>query len=227
MNQTAKRLLLGLSGLSLLASISLNATPVTVQEIGIGANETVFINSTGAYGLGSNLHVYAGVVDLKVNGIATTGFCIDPWHWSASGILPYNTEALDTAPKPPGPMGLVAATEIKQLWQQYYTGPLDKITAAALQLEIWMLVDMGVSHGTTFHLDSIDHDSAAVLAKMTAMSNFLLTNPHAAQASLIAVTGRGQDYVIRGTVPDGGATVALLGLGLIGLIACRKKIGTA
>ena len=65
-------------------SISLQATPVTVEELGIGLNETVYISSTG---LGDNLHVYAGLINLKVDGVATTGFCIDPWHWSLSGPI--------------------------------------------------------------------------------------------------------------------------------------------
>ena len=62
-----------------MGAISLKASPVTVAEVGIGANETVYIDSSS---LGNNQHVYAGVVDLLVNGIATNGFCIDPWHWS-------------------------------------------------------------------------------------------------------------------------------------------------
>jgi hypothetical protein len=221
MNKTETRLLAGLMGLSLLAAISLKATPVTVEEVGVGPNETAWIDSST---LGNNLHVYACVIDLKVNGVATTGFCIDPWHWSVPGPLAYNTESLDTAPKPPGPMGMAAANQIEQLWEKYYSGPLTNVVAAALQIEIWKIVDLGVS-SATFQLLSVDNDSAAVYAKMTEMENFLSANPHAAKANLIAVTGRGQDYVIQ--VPDGGTTVALLGMGLIGLIAFRKKLFAA
>jgi len=224
MKQTVDRLALSFMGLSMIAAVSLSANPVTVEELGVGPNETVYINSTGPYGLGTNLHVYASVVDLKVNGVSTTGFCIDPWHWSLSGPLSYNTESLAVAPKPPGPMGTTAANKIEQLWAHYYSsGPVSNITAAALQLEIWQLVDFGVSGGTTFHLDSIDHDSAAVLSLMADMSHFLDTNPDAPKANLIAVTGSGQDYVIQ-SIPDGGTTVALFGLGLACLVGFRRKL---
>ncbi len=59
----------------LAACSTLRATPVTVTELGIGANETVWIDSST---LGNNLHVYAGVVKLNVNGVNMDGFCIDP-----------------------------------------------------------------------------------------------------------------------------------------------------
>lgn len=208
-------------GLSLFATASLKATPVTVQEVGIGANETVYINSST---LGNNLHVYAGVVDLLVNGVPTEGFCIDPWHWSASGPKAYNLEALGLAPKPPGPMGPGAALQIEQLWQQYYTPSITNIIAAALQIKIWEIVDAAIAGGT-FALDSIDHDSSAVTAALNTMTTFLAQNPGAAAANLVAVSGPdGQDYVIPGSnVPDGGTTVALLGLGMVGLMAMRKK----
>jgi len=197
----------------------LRADPVTVQEVGVGANETVYIDSST---LGNNLHVYAGVLNLSVNGNATQGFCIDPWHWSASGVLNYNTEALSAAPKPPGPMGAAAATQIEQLWSQFFTPSISNINAAALQLEIWTIVDNAVSGGT-FHLDSIDHDSVAVLAEMATMNTFLANNPNAPTADLIAVTGAGQDYVIP-NVPEGGSTIALLGLALAGMVWLRRKI---
>jgi hypothetical protein len=221
MNQNFIRLAAAVLGLSSLAAISLRADPVTVQEVGVGAAETVFINSST---LGNNLHVYAGVLDLKVNGVATNGFCIDPWHWSDSSVQNYNTIALGTAPKAPGPMGLAAAKQIEQLWAAFYSSSISNINAAALQIEIWTVVDGGVAGGT-FSLISIDHDSAAVTAEIATMAAFLANNPNAPTADLIAVTGAGQDYVI--PVPDGGTTLCLLGLALVGLGAVRRKFQTS
>jgi hypothetical protein len=222
MNQTAKRVVAAMVGLSLLATISLKATPVTVEEVGVGANQIVSITSST---LGTAT-VYAGVLDLLVNGTPTAGFCIDPWHWSVSGSQSYNTEPLSSGPKPTvgstlNPMGTSTATEIGQLWQHFYTASIDSTTAAALQIEIWELVDAAVSTGS-FTLNSAP---SAVLSSLTTMKTWLTANPNAPTANLTALTGPGQDYVID-PVPDGGITVALLGLGFIGLIAFRRKLQT-
>lgn len=210
--------------LSLLAGNALRADSVMVSENGVGANETVWITSSN---LGSNLHVYAGVLNLSVDGVATSGFCIDPWHWSSGSALPYSLESLDNAPKSannttPNPMGAPTALKIQQLWQQYYTPGISNVNAAALQIQIWQLVDLAVDNGT-FQLLSVDGgDSAAVMAAISDMSNFLASNPNAPAANLVAVTGAGQDYVIP-SVPDNGATVILLGVALLGIGFAQTK----
>lgn len=222
MKSTYLKITLAALGLTSLAALSLRADPVTVQEVGVGPAETVFINSST---LGNNLHVYAGVLDLKVNGVATTGFCIDPWHWSGSTVQNYTSETLGSGPKAPGPMGAAAATQIEQLWAAFYSDSMSNVNAAAMQLEIWSIVDNAVP-GATYSLISIDSSSAAVMAEMQVMANFLSSNPDAATADLIAVTGPGQDYVIR-NIPDGGATLCLLGLSLVGVVALRKRFRRA
>ena len=226
MLKSIKFLQVTLTGVALLAGVSLRATPVTVAEVGVGANETVWINSST---LGSSLHVYAGVLKLTVDGTNTDGFCIDPWHWSSGSALPYQTESLDLAPKSandttPNPMGASTALKIEQLWKQYYSPGISNINAAALQIEIWMLVDAAVNNGT-FSLISVDGgDSAAVYAALTGMSTFLSNNPNAPAADLIALTGRGQDYVVPNTsVPESGATVAMLGAALLGLAVVYRR----
>ena len=221
MNQNLKHFAGALLGLSSLAVISLRADPVTVQEVGIGANEIVNISSSST--LPTSLgpaNVYAGVVRLMVNGTATNGFCIDPWHWSGSGVLNYNTESLATAPKPPGPMGALAAKEIEQLWAHYYTPSISNVDAAGLQIAIWDLVAAGVNSinpgSVTFKLNSSNDYGAA------GMLSWVSSNTNAPTADLIAVTGPGQDYVIQ-RIPDGGTTLCLLGLALMGLVAFRRK----
>jgi hypothetical protein len=195
-----------------------------VSENGVGANETVWISSSN---LGSNLHVYAGVLNLSVDDVATSGFCIDPWHWSSGSALSYNIESLDNAPKSANnttanPMGASTALQIEQLWQQYYTPGISNVTAAALQIKIWELVDLAVNNGT-FSLLSIDGgDSDAVMTAIDGMSAFLSQHQDAPAANLVAVTGAGQDYVIP-SVPDSGATVILLGVALLGLGFAQTK----
>jgi hypothetical protein len=122
----------------------------------------------------------------------------------------------------PNPMGATAATQIEQLWAQYYTPSISNVTAAALQIKIWEIVDAAVNNGT-FKLDSVDGgDSAAVYSALTAMDTFLASNPNAPVAHLEAVTGSGQDYVIP-CVPEAGATAAMVGLALAGLGLVRRK----
>jgi hypothetical protein len=192
------------------------AVPVTVQEMGIGANEVVQITSS-TLGTAS---VYAGIVDLQVNGVAMDGFCIDPFHWSIPGLQSYNTETLGAGPKAPGgPMGAATALKIEQLWAQYYSVGMSGQNAAGLQIAIWDLVG-----GANFQLDSSpDYGAGDMLA-------WVNNNPTASAADLIAVTGPGQDYVIPNgpniphfSVPDGGTTALLLGMGLISLIIMRSK----
>ena len=184
------------------------ATPVTVQEMGIGPNEVVQMTSST---LGT-AWVYAGIVDLKVNGTPTDGFCIDPFHWSMPGVLNYQTEPLGDAPKPPGPMGAATALKIEQLWQEYFSPTMSNPNAAGLQIAIWELVG-----GPNFTLDSGNDYGAGT------MLDWVNKNPAATVANLIAVTGPGQDYVIQNKCPDGGETIALLSMSLAGLAVMRSK----
>jgi len=194
------------------------ATPVTVQEMGIGsAHETVELTSST---LGT-VWAYAGIIDLKVNGVAEDGFCIDPFHWSISGVQNYNAVDLSTAPKAPiNGMGATTALEIEQLWDQYFSPTMSSQNAAGLQIAIWELVG-----GSNFTLDSAPDYGAGD------MLNWLNSNPTAPSADLIALTGPGQDYVIPNfpgpndrNVPDGGATALLLVFAMAGLFVVRFKV---
>jgi hypothetical protein len=190
-------------------AVTARATPVTVQELGIGANEIVTIKSS-TLNSGNAVQVYAGIVKLKVDGVATDGFCIDPFHWSISGVQSYTLEPLQDAPKPPGPMGADAAKQVEQLWQMYYSAGMTNENAAGLQIAIWEIVSASpnvVASGNTFQLVSAnDYGAASMIASLTSSSP---------TANLAAVTGPGQDYVIG--VPDGGSTALLLGMGLVGI----------
>jgi hypothetical protein len=195
------------------------AVPVTVQEVGIGSYEVVQINSST---LGT-AWAYAGTLNLLVDDAPTQGFCIDPFHWSVNGPQPYEMESLALGPKAPGGgMGDAKATQIEQLWQQYFSPSISDENAAGLQIAIWEIVG-----GSNFQLTSgIDYGAGDMLA-------WVNTHPDAPIADLDAVTGPGQDYVIPNgdnpriphipSVPDGGETAALLGVGLAGIGLLRSK----
>jgi len=195
-----------------------SATPVTVQDLGPGQHEVVTMTSST---LGTH-SVYAGIIHLTVNGVATDGFCIDPFHWSVTGSQQYNSEALANAPKSPvNGMGAASALEIEQLWGHFYSHTMSAQDAAGLQIAIWEIVG-----GVNFHLNSaFDYGASSML-------QWVNSNPNAYAASLLAVTGPGQDYVIPSSephnrVPDGGQTAMLLGSGIAALGLMRSKfLGT-
>jgi hypothetical protein len=187
----------------------LKASPVNVQDLGMGADETVIIDSST---LGNHLTVYAGIINLSVNGVATQGFCIDPWHYSVSGVQSYTLESLTSAPKAPGPMSQADATQIEDLWTKYFSSTMSDQQAAGLQIAIWETVSG--TGGATFSLvSSNDYGAAAMIAAVQS---------GVTPANLVALTGPGQDYVIP-SVADSGTTLALLSLGVLGLFVMRRK----
>jgi hypothetical protein len=175
---------------STLVTASNNA--VSVEETGVGANEIVNISSSN---LGNNLSVYAGALDVGVNGVATSGFCIDPWHWSTEDQwLNYEFESLSSGPKVADGMGIDTALQIEQLWAQYYSASMSSSTSAGLQIAIWDLVSAAISAQTGgadwFRLNGSNNYGAS------SMISWVDSNANAAAANLYAVTGNGQDYVV-------------------------------
>src|SRR5579872_4021894 len=91
------------------AAVALQGQNISLTEAGVGANQVVNISS---YNVGNNLNVYAGVLDLTIDGNNDFGFCIDPWHWSGSGVMSYTAEALGAGPDVMSGMGSTVSREI-------------------------------------------------------------------------------------------------------------------
>jgi hypothetical protein len=198
-----------------LAMVS-KTTAITVTEVGVSPYETPTITCTGI----GTARVYAGINQLFVDGTPMNGFCIDPFHWSLPTSTGYSYVALQNAPKG-NLMGATTATYIERLWGSYYSTALSSATVAAgLQIAIWELVG-----GTQFTLDSANDYGAA--GYITAVESATYSGP---VASLIGLTGPGQDYVVAGSlpngggVPDGGWTLALLGGALALLESARRRL---
>ena len=219
-----KRLVIaGIVGSSLFVSASVRA--VSVTEMGMGANEVVQISSST---LGT-AWVYAGIINLQVDGVGTQGFCIDPYHWSLGGAQTYSEVPLSQAPKPPGgPMNLGTATQIEQLWAHVFSPTMGNSAAAGLQIAIWELVTGQGNTGNTGTfslLSGNDYGASGLLS-------WLSSNPNAPTADLVGLTGNGQDYVIPSghssdlvpSVPDSGTTIILLGVTFLGLIIGQRKL---
>ena len=172
------------------ATITASNDNLSVQEMGMGAHESVNISSST---LGNNIDTYAGAINVQFNGTTGVGFCIDPWHFSLNGVQTFNWENLSTGPKMADGMGVSTALEIEQLWDKYYSSTMSNSTAAGLQIAIWDLVTASISAqtgGSDWYTLNSGNDYGA-----SAMISFVQTNPSLPAANLAAVTGTGQDYV--------------------------------
>ena len=206
-------------GLGLFVSSSLVASAITVQEIGVNPYQTPTITCSGI----GTVTVYAGVNQLVVDGVAMNGFCIDPFHFSVPSSSDYLYVPLTSAPKG-YPMSSTVALDIDRLWGNYYSPTMNATAAAGLQIAIWELVG-----GSYFHLDSgNDYGAAGYISAVTSPT---YTGP---TASLVALTGPGQDYVVQQgspdsppQVPESGVTAGLLGAALCILIGLHRKLQPA
>ena len=183
---------------------------ILVQEIAISPGQTVSISVPGFY----TGPVLAGINLLKVDGVAMNGFCIDPFHFALPSSSGYQYTPLANAPKPPGTMGAVKAQQISSLWTMAYSPSMTASQAAGFQIALWEIVG-----GTNFSILGFDYGASSLLASLGTFSG--------TGASLIALTGPGQDYVVmnpnrQSTVPDGGSTMAMLSLAIAGIALGRR-----
>jgi hypothetical protein len=210
MNSSRKIIVgIGVAGLLLLGVSSLRANSVTVQEVGVNPNKIVSISVDS--GIGGPFSVYAGVTRLLVNGVATTGFCIDPYQWSLPTPTSYNVVGLTEAPNGHA-MSVSQADTLTKLWSKYYSSAVsDANVAAGLQIAIWMTVA-----GTDFTLNQAnDYNAKTYLDSIGTYTGPLV--------DLAALTNeRGQDYVVA-SVPDAASTLSLMGFALVELGLVRRQ----
>ena len=183
--------------------------------------------------LGYNGGAYAGINTLSVDINNTTtinnGFCIDPFHFSASGPENYSISSLVGAPKAPGTLNAYTATEIEDLWAEYYSPIMTSPAAAGLQVAIWTLVSSNavasgeLSSGDAVSFSGNTYGAATDLASLATF--------HGTPADLEALTGPGQDYVIAvpggntpHNVPDSGTTFIMLALTVGALVISRRAL---
>jgi hypothetical protein len=187
--------------LALIAVVRVEA--FTVQETSVSPYQIANITVDGFW----SGNAYAGINNLVVDGTPMMGFCIDPFHFSLDSSPGYDYVALEDAPKNGnggGSMGADTANAIRDLWALYYSPSMSATNAAGLQIAIWMLVG-----GSKFHVTN-DYGASVLIASLSTY-----TGPG---ANLIGLSGPGQDYVVPlNPVPDGGATVTLLGAALVAL----------
>jgi hypothetical protein len=200
------------AGLSFLNSANASLTVV----IGI-PNPSEIVNIVVTPGSGStvpayNGGVYAGIYNQTINGVASSGFCIDVAHdvYSGETFNNYNYANLIAAPaSPAGPMNATQVVEIEKLWAAYFTSAKSSaLDAAALQVAIWEALGNGAENYTvTEGAHNTTSDQVFALAGTYLSSLSSLT----AEAGLIAIVSpTGQSYVI---VPE--ATTMIMGAMLL------------
>ncbi len=216
------------AGLTLAAGFVASAQPVTVTDVtdwNTTPMEVVTISDPYLNYYGG---VYAGINNLSVNtGTSTAvfdGFCIDPFHWSVSGPQSYDMVPLADAPKLPGTLNAATATDIGDLWAEYFSPTMTAQSAAGLQIAIWELVSSNaVASGNlpgneAFSLapGQSDYGAGADIDSLATYSG--------PSANVAGLTGPGQDYAID-PVPDGGETLWLLAFAAGILIFGRVSLG--
>ncbi len=191
----------GSFGLIAALSFSAKANLITVQEVGVSPVNPI-ITCTGA---GGPNQVYAGVSQIVADGTPMYGFCLNPYQLSLSSSSSYSYVPLTSAQKGYGasPNNTI---EIERLWANFYpAATTSAATAAGLQIAIWELAG-----GSGFQLDSSNDYGATGMLGLVQSANY--AGP---TADLVALEGRGQDYVVENSspssVPDGGNTGLLLG----------------
>ncbi len=198
--------------LAAFALVSVNsARAVVVQEVAVTPAQVVPISVTGFY-TGNAL---AGINKLVVDGVSMNGFCIDPFHFSLPSSSGYSYVSLASAPKLPGTMGAVKADQISRLWAMAYSPSMTASQAAGFQIAIWEIIG-----GANFSIFGTDYGASTLLSSLASFNG--------AGASLIGLSGPGQDYVVEEfrrttAVPESGSTFVFLFASIAAIVAVAKR----
>jgi len=220
-----KFILAQLAALGMFAAVSAQAD-FMVREVNVSPGASVTVDLLPP--MSDTASTTAGIYNIEINdGVITQwdSFCIDLGHYSTTAWINYESTQLALAPIwPTGPMGAVSAANIERLWEKYYLPTMSATDAAALQLAIWNQTALGVGNYSWSFTAAL-----AVTQMYGTMNTWLAANPSAARANLTALVSlNNQAFVVEGfvdqTVPDGGATAAMLGLSILGLgLVIRRK----
>jgi hypothetical protein len=166
-------------------------------------------------------------------GLSSYGFCIEPQTISFGATYPYSVRDVFDAPIPDGPadtsggpMGVLKAKSLKELWGRSYSQVNSNVTGAAFQLAVWEIVfeDLYVDSPPSWTVrtgmfKAQDPGSGDIHSAIVQADIWLgQINGQGPKADLLALTNsNAQDFL----VPE-PATIGILGFGALSLIR-RKK----
>jgi hypothetical protein len=203
------------------------AAPITIS-IGSPSGGTGVLHAPGT--LGNGLNVYLGAVPITGDLGAFESYCVDLQHYEVAGrnqVTLGRMSDWSNAASPVHPsLGGGAAS---WLYNEYALGAVGhKSSQAALSLAIWNSLyddDHTVSGGTGFWVTGLSDPSYATLADGMLAALASTTDPWPNDVWLQTVNAAGthyaQDFIA--PIPE-PCTVLLLGSGLAGLAAFRRRI---
>ena len=211
-----------------LVVLSSTAFATTLKEVSVINARTVTIGGTGN---GYHGAVSAGLYEIAINTDANRfkTFCIDVYDFSPTSFQTYGSDLLRNAPQSVGDtgieMGVAGENAVRTLWAIGYQAALtDADKAAGLQVAIWEAVN---DTATGYNLASGKFTATGSTAVINYANSFLsqIATYSGPLPNLFAWVNKTdtthyQDYI---GVPDGGTTVALLGLAMGTLAIVRRK----